>query len=74
VLQVVLLQEGAHCIVGRSETFQNDRDEEVEENEHNNDIEADEKRHPGYLASAALGLHYRMLNRARLLPDFMNSP
>jgi hypothetical protein len=57
VLQVVLLQEGAHRIVGRSETFQNDRDEEVEEDEHDDEVEADEKGHTGQLATAALGLH-----------------
>jgi hypothetical protein len=57
VLQVVLLQEGAHRIVGRCETFQNDRDEEVQEDEHDDEVEADEKGHTGQLATAALGLH-----------------
>jgi hypothetical protein len=47
VLQVVLLQEGAHRIVSRSETFKNDRDEEVEEDEHYDEVEADEKGHTG---------------------------
>jgi hypothetical protein len=57
VLQVILLQEGAHRIIGRSETFQNDRDEEIEEDEDYNEVEADEKSHTGQLATAGLGLH-----------------
>ncbi len=63
MVQVVLLQEGAHRIVCGSETFQNDRDEEVEEDEHDDEVEADEKGHSGQLVPAALGLHLRMLNR-----------
>ena len=57
MLQVILLQEGAHRIIGRSETFQNDRDEEIEEDEDYNEVEADEKSHTGQLATAGLGLH-----------------